>query len=183
MKQIEFDGNFSDNVYDLKNKFSFIKELLIKVVSFITTLPILYFVFLNTGILLDSLIIYDFIFYYFILMIPLDIYNMKKTKRKIIEKNEEASKKLNKLIYKLQKENVYINIDSLKKSIKKETIDENNNIITRFYLLDRENQIKVLEEIKKMSLFKNKGSSLFLLDENDISEDELNKVKKINRKR
>lgn len=182
MKQIDYDNCFSDDVYNLKNKFSLIKEVLIKIFSFITTIPILFIFFNAAGIIVDKGLMFDFFFYYFITMIPLDIYNIKKIKRNIKEKNEEAQKELNKLVYRLQKENVYINIDSLKKSIKKEKIDSDNNIITRFYMLDTKNQIKVLEEIKRMAIFKYKEKSLNLLDNQEIDVEEISQIKKFKSK-
>lgn len=178
MKQIDFKYNFFELIYNLKNKFNFLKLLISNVFAFGVCIVTANILFLNNFIT-DLNLIYDIILYFSLVIIPFDIYNIRKIKKQINEKRKNAELNLNNLVYKLQKENVYINMQSFKNSIQKQEIDyDNKQIHTRFYMLDIRNQVKVLEEIKKFTLLESKECSLFLLDNSDVTiEDEKYKEK------
>jgi len=179
MKKIDFEQNFSELMYNLKNRFNILKLLASNVTTFVICGTTVYILYLNNFIP-DINMIYDIFLYGGLIVVPLDIRSIKKIRKEIKENKKSAKVDLNNLIYKLQKENVYINVSNLENSIQNQKIDyDNKKIHTKFYLLDKHDQIKVLEEIKKLTLFQTKENLLYLLDNSEITDEDQKYIKKL----
>ena len=190
MKNILYDGNLEDDIYYLDNKFSFKKEFVFFTLIYILVAGVFDVVCIKLGIIpfnLESILISSGIE-----LFCGTIINLTTTLKRLntYKKNaNNAKRNVFSLINELENNNISVTkeriVDSemteeVTKSVtsgdKGEVLSKKEIITKYFYLLDKDDKIKVLKQIEeyiKSNKKKTSSISLDLLEDDDLKKHEL----------
>lgn len=190
MKDIPYNGDLSKDIYYLDNPFSLKEEAIISSIFNFGFLAIVGLFAHSFGIIsfnLSSLLIY--IAGCLGVNALYTIIAVTKKKRNIKSKLSKANSNINSLVESLDRNNITISKEKIidaeikEKVTKSKTKDDNGNLLSKenkiieyFYLLDNNDKIQVLKQIKR-SITSNKSKinfvSLALLEDKDLEGKEL----------
>lgn len=183
MKEIKYNGNFKKSIDDANSDFNFSYEFGSRLLNIFSVN-----VLLIISVLLINLISFSLsnLLKIFLVCaaveIPLEIGFTLYTKKRYINDKKMADKNLDEVIESLNQNEISVEKEQLQEALllseetKKVDIDDEElvKIIYYFYLLDKNEQLQVLKEIRKViSENEQYEEQLFLLEPNEIKSIEI----------
>ena len=186
MKELKYNGDLKKTIDDTNSDFNFISEFVRRMlIIFSFNCLLIFFSSLIPGIELISFNLNNFLKMFIlctIVEIPLEIGFTLYTKKRYINDKKNADKNLDEIVESLNQNEISVEKEQLQealllsKEIKKIDIDDEElvKIINYFYLLDKNEQLQVLKEIRKViSENEQYEEQLFLLEPNELKSVEI----------